>query len=386
MAKDWMYDRRTACWSYMTTMKVRDYLELASDAHAAQGGLTGQRGVMATTTAKRIRDRMVEDLKKGATLPPVVIGAVLPPSGFEALPPSDVEATSLSFLPADRSGLSIIDGMQRTAALQEAHIDNPAVGDGDVRVEFWLTNNVRAMIYRMLILNTGQVPWTISRQLSVVYAPLLSEIKAKVPDIDKVSTPDQPGRRVGPAQYSSDALVELYISFSLRKSGVDTKEALSDEFSRLDFVDNLSNEGFQEQFYGVLSILSRLDKAFSRFEGEEGIPSGRFVFDRQPARIGFIVALGIALLGRPGADRPQAERARRLQALSESARELISRLGKMDSAELGTFLKTDVLQELLDKRVGQVGRYERSVFTEAFKVLIEENFGVVNLEQCWRAS
>lgn len=386
MTNDWMFDRRTACWSYMTSMTVRDYLGLASDAHAAQGGLAGQRGVMATTTAKRIRDRMVEDLKKGATLPPVVIGAVLSDSDFAVLPPSGNADDPLEFLPSDRSSLSIIDGMQRTAALQEAFADRPEVGDGTVRVEFWLTNNVRAMIYRMLILNTGQVPWTISRQLSVVYAPLLAEIKEKVPEIDKITTPDQPGRRVGPAQYSSDALVELYIAFSLRKPGIDTKEALSDEFSRLDFVDNLANEGFQDQFYGVLSMLGRLDKAFARFDGDDGRPGGRFIFDRQPARVGFIVALGIAILGRPGADRAQEERVDRLGALNRSASDLISRLNDMNPEDLGEFLKTDVLEELLNRRVGQVGRYERGVFTEAFKVLIEESFAVANLEQCWRAS
>ncbi|MDJ0423605.1 hypothetical protein QNA14_13815 [Dietzia kunjamensis] len=329
---------------------------------------------------------MVEDLKKGATLPPVVIGAVLPEADFSSLPPDGDASLALGFLPDDHSSLSIIDGMQRTAALQEAFVGKPEVGNGTVRVEFWLTNNVRAMIYRMLILNTGQVPWTISRQLSVVYAPLLSEIKERVPEIDKVSTPDQPGRRVGPAQYSSDALVELYIAFSLRKPGVDTKEALSDEFSRLDFVDNLADEGFQDQFYGVLSMLSRLDKAFSIYDGDEGVPNGRFIFDRQPARVGFIVALGLAILGRPGADRSQEERVFRSQALDRSAADLISRLNDMGPEALGEFLKTDVLQELLDRRVGQVGRYERGVFTEAFKVLIEEDFSVVNLEQCWRAS
>lgn len=340
---------------------------------------------MVTTTAKRIRSRMVEDLKKGATLPPVVIGAVLDTNAFGNLPPRG-NSSNLGFLPDNRSSLSIIDGMQRTAALQEAQAEAPEVGDGKVRVEFWLTDNVRAMIYRMLILNTGQVPWTISRQLSVVYAPLLSEIRERVPEIDKVSTPDQPGRRVGPAQYSSDALVELYIAFSLRKTGVDTKEALSDEFSRLDFVDNLANEGFQEQFYGVLAILSRLDKAFSRFEEEKDLPGGRFIFDRQPARIGFVVSLGLAILGRPGADRGEGRRGERLQELTKSAELLIERIDRMDPNELGDFLRTDVLQELLDKRVGQVGRYERGIFADAFKVLIEENFDVVNLEQCWRAS
>lgn len=380
---DWMFDERTQCWSVMTTMPVNDYLALVGSAHETQGGLAGQRGVLTTTTAKRIRSRMVEDLKKGATLPPVVIGAVLDQEKFASLPADD---SAGSFLPEDRSELSIIDGMQRTAALMEAVEENPSVGEGKVRVEFWLTDNVRAMIYRMLILNTGQVPWTISRQLSVVFSPLLSEIIEKVPDIEKMSTPDRPGRRVGAAQYSSDALVELYIAFSLRKTAVDSKEAISDEFSRLDFVDNLADSGFQDHFYGALAMLSKLDKAFSSFEGSEESQGGRFVFDRQPARIGFIVALGIAVLGRPGADRDPASRTSRLEELQDAEAKLISRLDGMHQDELGDFLRLDVLAEILDKRVGQVGRYERGVFFDAFKVLIEEEFSVANLEQCWRAS
>ncbi len=58
----------------------------------------------------------------------------------------------------------------------------------------------------------------------------------------------------------------------------------------------------------------------------------------------------------------------------------------MDQELLGDFLRLDVLNEVLDKRVGQVGRYERLVFSEAFKVLIEEDFSLDNMEPCWRAS
>ncbi len=311
---DWMYDARTQCWSVMTSLAVGDYLTLVAPAHDAQGALNGQRTVLATTTAKRIRARMVEDLKKGATLPPVVIGAVLDPDAFARLP-GDANADPDSFLPAGRESLSIIDGMQRTAALIEAATENDEVSEKNLRVEFWLTDNVRAMIYRMLILNTGQVPWTMSRQLSVVFAPLLDEIEAKVPEIEKMSTPDKPGRRVGAAQYSSDALIELYTAFSLRKTAVDSKEAISDEFSRLDFVDNLADAGFQENFYDALSMMVRLDKAFSQYEGNADAPGGKLVFDRQPARIGFIVALGIAVLGRTGADKPSEERTARMVQL-----------------------------------------------------------------------
>jgi hypothetical protein len=382
---DWLYDERTQCWSVLTTMSVASYISLVDDAHAAQGALKGQRGVLTTTTAKRIRSRMVEDLKKGAVLPPIVIGAVLEKGAFNMLPKSEAENIE-EFLPTAHGSLSIIDGMQRTAALKEAFSEHGELGARGVRVEFWLTNNVRAMIYRMLVLNTSQVPWTISRQLSVVFAPLLDEIKRNVEDLDKVTSPDNPGRRVAPAQYSSDDLVELYIAFSLRKTAVDTKEAISDEFSRLDFVDNLADESFQNHFYTALSMLARLDLAFGAYLGQDESPSGRFIFDRQPARIGLIVALGTSVLGRPGADRSATRRIARMEELEAAQQGLVSKLSGMRAEQLEDFLRLDVLREVLDKKVGQVGRYERSVFSEAFKVLVEEGFDLENMEQCWRAS
>jgi hypothetical protein len=65
---------------------------------------------------------------------------------------------------------------------------------------------------------------------------------------------------------------------------------------------------------------------------------------------------------------------------------LVARLKKLDEAHLMEFLRLDVLNEVVDRKVGQVGRYERGVFSEAFKVLIDESFDVPSLEPCWRAS
>ncbi len=385
---NWLFDRRTGCWSVQTTLAIRSYIELVRGAHQAQGAIAGQRDVLTTTTAKRIRTRMVADLRQGAVLPPVVLGVVVGEALFDDFPLPDVGSLDDILPPREERQLSIIDGMQRTAAILEAVDHDASIENDSLRVEFWLATNVRSMIYRMLVLNTGQVPWTITRQLSVVYAPLLQEIIHNVPELEKVSTPDRPGRRVAAAQYSSDAIVELYIAFSLRKTTVDTREAVSDEFSRLDFVDNLSDNEFQNQFYGALTLMARLDKAFSRYgsDSQQQLRRGRSIFDRQPARIGFIVAVGSHVLGRPGGNRSAEDRSTRLAALKRSVDGLIGRLNDMDMDSLGDFLRVDVMSEILDRRVGQVGRYERSVFAEAFKVLVEEDFNIENLEPCWRAS
>lgn len=383
---DWLHDKRTNCWSVLGTMVARDYINLVQRAHEQRGGLSGQREVLKTTTAKRIRDRMVADIRLGAVLPPVVIGAAIggnAPTNF----PLDRSEPCSSFLP-ESTKLSIIDGMQRTAALIEAVQRQPSVADHTVRVEFWLAPNVQAMVYRMLVLNTGQVPWTLSRQLSVVYAQLVDDIRANVPEITRIFSDDDPGQRTAAGQFASDDLAELYIAFSVRKTAIDAREAISEEFSKIDFVENLSRESFQDHFYLALKVLGLLDAQFCRFEtqGEERFDQGRAIFDGQPARIGLVVALAQHLLGRPGLDTPDDERDRRATAVRKNATELVRRLEESSAEAVGEFLKLDILREILSKRVGQVGRFERTVFFEAFKVLIDLNFQVPSMEPCWLAN
>ncbi|MGY4495930.1 hypothetical protein [Pseudomonas sp. TE3610] len=385
---DVIHDRRTDCYSALGKMSTGDYLTLVRDAHAQRGGISGQREVLKTTTAKRIRERMIADIRAGAVLPPVVIGIVVSDAVVDAVSSGSLAGAEAFLDAVSQHELTIIDGMQRTAALSAACEIDSNILAREMRVEFWVARSVRSLVYRMLVLNTGQVPWTLARQLSVVYAPLLDEIQNKVPNIDRIFSPDRPGRRVASAQFSSDSLVELYLAFSLRKTNVDTKETLSEEFSRLDFVDNLSDIGFQDHFYQTLSTLVELDKVFDRFgNGNTGrFSRGKEVFGSQPARIGFIVATAQYVLGRPGLDRDPDDRIRRMSSIVQHAETMVRRLENLDPMEVGEFLRLDVLSEILDRKVGQVGRYERGIFFEAFKVLIDDNFHIPNMEPCWRAS
>ena len=385
---DWLHDERTDCFSALIKLPIGKYLDLVEDAHEQRGGISGQRDVLKTTTAKRIRDRMIADIRVGAVLPPVVIGVVFDPDTDVGLTPEHNADQDTFLKNVSKKELSIIDGMQRTASLMEAAKIDVGVMAREMRVEFWVAKSVRALVYRMLVLNTGQVPWTLARQLSVVYAPLLKEIRKNVNNLDRMFTPDKPGRRVGGGQFSSDSLVELYLAFSLRKINVDARESLSEEFSRLDFVDNLSDDAFQGNFYTTLSTLVDLDIIFDRYDPPSNgrLSRGKDIFGSQPARIGFVVAVAQYVVGRPGLERAQEERKARMETVTKNATALASKLSELNDASLGEFLRLDVLSEILDKKVGQVGRYERTVFNEAFKVLIEENFDVPNMEPCWRAS
>jgi hypothetical protein len=377
-------------------MTVQEYIGLVNDAYKERGGIAGQREPLKTTSAKRIRKRMVEDLLAGAVLPPVVIGKVV--HDLASLNTADALKTAIS--DEDKGELSIIDGMQRTTALLEAFAESEEViKDRFLRVEFWVAEETESLIYRMLVLNTGQVPWNLSRQLQVVYAPLVAEMKEKITfdRILEIQGPN-PERRTKAGQYRPDDLAELFIAFGLRKTDVDTKETLADEFSRLDMAEALSSHLYKEFFYPTVQMMVDLDGAISRLDDQLVQPNGddeadgkklvgRNVFDSKPARIGFVVAVAIAVMGRIGMEKDKDQHAmeQRIAAIKDGLAQLTDKLGKMDADGMNDFLKLGVLQQrLYGTKRSAVGRYERAFFEDAFKILIEESFDIPTLETCWR--
>jgi len=387
-------DGRVACWSVMTGMKVSDYIALVEVAYQKRGGLEGQREPLKTTTGRRIRGRMVEDIKRGTVLPPVVIGVVIT-NDFEAiaaLSPTDIiRRVTEDWI----DSISIIDGMQRTTALIDAVEADPSVADQAVRVECWLAESTDSLIYRMLVLNTGQVPWNIKRQLLVIYAPLVKEMEQHI-KFERLLNLDKSERRFKGGEFSADSLVEAYLAFGIRRTEIDTQETLADEFSRLDIAEAIASKKYDRFFYPIVQTLVNVDKAFSRLEAseadgfEEAISSkftiGRNIFDSQPARIGFVVACALDVLGRLGMDKSEDESDAALTQLQADADDLVKRLAPMTPDELTAFLELDVLREKLGgQKRSAVGRYERAFFETAFKVLIETHFKVPSMGVCWRA-
>jgi hypothetical protein len=400
-----LFDQRVKCYSLMSAVTAKDYLALIETAYAKRGGLKHQRDALKTTTARRIRARMVSDVKKGAILPPVVIGVIVDHALLEKIPGMN-PAETVRFISENLvDTISIIDGMQRTTALRDAmEGDDGLVAKLPIRIECWIAQSTDSLIYRMLVLNTGQVPWNLSRQLQVVYSPLIDEMKKRV-SFERVLDTEKPERRTKAGEYPPDSLVELYIAFGLRKTDIDTQETLADEFSRLDMTDALAEDQYDHFFYPVLQMMVDLDNAFSRLDAEiddkssgadadetlsssslRVLKKGKSVFDSKPARIGFVVAAAIAILGRIGMERDPSASEQKLKDVKAQLAIFVGWLQMMNVEELVGFLKLDVLSErLYSQKRSAVGRYERAFFDEAFKVLVNEKFEVPSMEPCWRA-
>ena len=114
---DILRDDRVDCYSVMTTDTTERYLSLVQEAYKKRGGIEGQRETLKTNTAIRIRRTMIEDLKSGAILPPVVLGIVVSPEIFKKIPQTDPDSFEKVLKETSKENIFIIDGMQRTSAL-----------------------------------------------------------------------------------------------------------------------------------------------------------------------------------------------------------------------------------------------------------------------------
>lgn len=229
---DCLFDKRGDCMSIAFTISYSEYKELIDHAYKNRGGIDGQRGTLKTSTAIRIRKRMVEDITKGTILPPLVIGAAVKEADYNEFEKKNEEAL-LIWLKENASSLSLIDGMQRTTAMFEAEksID---LSEYKIRIELWLAHTVNNLIYRMLVLNSGQVPWDVRRQLETVFGSIVSQLQMDLPELS-IFTEEESRRRAKAGQYQANRILELYLAFGSRKEKIDIKERLSDEFVRLDF-------------------------------------------------------------------------------------------------------------------------------------------------------
>lgn len=386
---DILLDGKLKCISILTKMTVSDYLGLVEKAYSNRGGISGQREALKQKTAISIRNRMIEDIKGGTILPPIVVGAVVNGDKYDEIAKGNVTSENLKNEIIIEQ-LSIIDGMQRTTALLKAVSEKEDVNKREIRVEYWISDNSNSLLYRMLVLNTGQVPWNVRRQIEVIFSGIIKEIRDKVNNIEVITISDSSRRSKG-GQYQAGDLVELFLAFGARTWKINTKEKLTDEFTRHDFLQSSGEIDLVNLFCEVLEKMVNLDILIdvkckkSEEENTSKFKTGKDLFASQPARIGFISAAGEKIIGRPGDERSQEKIDECKRVFFDTINNVSENLKAKSDEEVLDYIDFATLNQKMERKMSKVGDYERELFYEAFKVLVDENGEVNTLGICWRA-
>lgn len=381
-----LYDRRINGLSISATTTVADYINWFQE-FGRKNTLEDQRPVLKSRTANMIRNRLIKDLEQGAVIPPIVLGFTTN-SKVEDVKIDDAEMIVTSHI----NDASVIDGMQRTAALQKAFEQNSNIGTYKLQLSIWITQDAISLIYRMLVLNTGQSPWDVKRQMEVMYKPLVEECKQTIEGI-VINTKNDSSRRSDGGEYQASSIVELFLVFSNRKEIVNTSEKLADDFARLDVTQLAGDRESSELFYHCIKLLFLLDIAISRYKGNRDtqIESDKYIkgmdlFTNMPAKVGFVVAFAQNIMGRNGTLRTIQEQRDRFSNQEQSFKSLCTRIGTMDQQTLCNFLSFDLLNEKIESlSKKKIGDEQRRFFRTAFDTLFESKCDVENFQVLWNA-
>ena len=391
MGHIFLEDTRVHCLSGLGQLNVEEYLAFVNDVYKENGGISGQRAPLKTKTGINIRKRMIDDIKRGAILPPIVIGAVVSNAVFENARHYKSNDDFVNLIrKIDKSALSIIDGMQRTTALDAALNESGATElKSPVRIDLWLAKKIDSLVYRMLVLNTGQVPWDIKRQLETIYKQVLLVLEKEAPGID-VFNIDEKERRSGAGQYRSTRIVELFLAFTSRKPHIELKEKVAEDFARMDATEATSNEHLLPAFIETMKLLASLDQAFATtaclseyLDESTRFKEGKDIFTSAPASIGFAAAAAQHLLGMPGYPFDFSNLEDRLKAFQFNIRTVIQKIS--DSAEKSEFIDYLTLNQKVSAKSGRIGEYEREFFFRAFEHMLAHAGNLESLTPCWSA-
>lgn len=384
-------DKNANCVSIMATIPLSSYLELVEQAYADQGGLSGQRAPIRTKTGLKIRRRLVEDLTRGAVIPPIVVGAVTRPATLARLKKLKTSAELVAALSKEKVDLSIIDGMQRTTALIEA--SDAADIEPEVRVELWLARKVESLIYRMLVLNTGQVPWDLKRQLETLYKPIIAKISEEVKNIQLIGL-DENFRRSKAGEYRSTRIIELFLAYTSRSVDVDIRERVAEEFAKIDITEATSDDAFFPLFVETIKLMATVDAQFDRLgrghivDEDSKVKTGRDIFTSLPASIGFVVAAAERLLGEPGFDYDLTAAAKEMEKIKKNISSLVKFMASLQEGDLADFIDLDTLNQMLTAKSSRIGEYERNLYKRAFLLLMTKTTQLISqgsLAPCWKA-
>lgn len=181
--KSKIFDKKINALNVLFEMSIKEYISLAEN--ITEKNEFQRKKVQKSKTVYAL---LKEDLKKGCTLPPIVLG-VRTESLNDVLDIKTVDDDRIKKLFNDFDNFVILDGLQRTytilSLIKELTASNQdellnEVYKNPIRVEVFLGLKRIGILYRMLTLNTGQTPMSSRHQVEILYSGYKSSTGLKL--------------------------------------------------------------------------------------------------------------------------------------------------------------------------------------------------------------
>jgi len=363
-------DQRSNTRVVYAQMSIDDYLELVGD-HFDDFAIQRRR------EKHRGYNRLRNDVMQGALLPTITL----------AYDPAKVARLQHLFDADDDDGLvsrlskgenvKILDGLQRTFILSDIKKSKHTFKQNQrLLVEFWLEDDPRNLIYRIIVLNAGQKPMSMRHQLEILFATFKGQLESKIPALELLVEKEST-RRKKAGKYAFDKVVVAYQAFLIKGTEVIKENVVAQTIVEEDILQGSEDElnAQYEEFTTHLARYVKLDHEACRvYDGSLGseVPTGLAWFGGDNVMLAFFAAIADFSNSRDRAKRT-------VSSIKKLTRELSNASPGDDPLGLANYQR--IVAGFNPKKIN-VGFATRKLLFNAFKEYFRED-GEKSLAALW---
>lgn len=210
--------------------------------------------------------RLKEDFKKGALLPAITLAVEFNSIEKYTNFIDGRNYSEIEKLLNDKELLYILDGLQRTYIISDIKKEGGEIHqDQKLLLEIWFEKNIDHLIYRLIVLNSGQKPMSMRHQVELLFMTLRNNLCDDIEGLELIREKDSMNRTKA-KKFAFDRVVNAYYCFLTKTPEIDRDNLVVKKMNEDDILSSTEtelNDNYQN-FRHFLSLYSELDFEFFR--------------------------------------------------------------------------------------------------------------------------
>ncbi|RZJ49707.1 MAG: hypothetical protein EOO19_04835 [Chryseobacterium sp.] len=363
-------DHRTETFVMYVQMDIKTYLSFVGDKF-------DEFSIQRKKESHKGYARLKNDIKDGALLPPITL-ALKPELVKKYIPflraePQNVDQLNGIFQVSE--SVYILDGLQRTHIMKDLSEEGYDFKQNQkLLLEFWFEEDMGNLIYRLIVLNSGQKPMSMRHQVELLFLTMQDKLKKDIPGLIMYNERESKARD-NASMFPFDRIVTGYQSFLNQSPEINKGKLISDKLDTgkvITDVDMVILEGYNEYTayltkYLAIDVQSyRVYEKFSSFSGAKNWLADENVVNS------FFAAIGIL------ADEPVFKKRIDLALLNLTELLTNSKIGD-DPFALKDY---DLIRQGFNPKQFNIGFISRKTIMNCFLEYFKGE-GLLSFKKCW---
>jgi hypothetical protein len=238
--------------------------------------------------------RLKSDFKNGALLPGITLAIEFSQVDKYLELIENNRFDKITSMLNEKEVIYILDGLQRTYIINDIIADGGQIIEGQkLLLEIWFEKEINHLIYRLIVLNSGQKPMSMRHQVELLFMTLKNSLTKDIDGLELYLEKD--GQiRSKPKKFAFDRIVNAYYSFLTKSPETDRDNLVVKKLNEDDILSSTETE-LNENYTSFKKYLSKyceLDlELFKVYSGSEELSNYKNWFSEENTMKAFFAAV-----------------------------------------------------------------------------------------------